>query len=65
MFAECPKCKCPDMEYEETAEPTGHAQAFECPECRARFEIDPDYSYEGESWQDCSTPGKEITSHGR
>lgn len=63
-FAPCPKCLQADaLQYEEMAygrERVENLNVCRCEWCGARFEVEHDYSFEGERVVDCCTPGRRI-----
>ena len=62
ILQSCPRCYMPDSVEEDPSKDGGWtlADTCTCAECGARFEIDADADYDGESYRDCSTVGKPL-----
>lgn len=58
MYQDCPACGEDDCTFD-YVEGTDK-RVCECEVCKARFEVDPDYDWNGDRWTDCSTPGRRI-----
>ena len=59
-FQPCGACAAPDTVHEDGQ----GSETATCEACGARYEIEPDADFDGESYRDCSTVGRRIVEEG-
>ena len=60
IFQPCALCRSPDTVNEDWQ----GSDTATCEACGARYEIEPDADFDGESYRDCSTVGRRIVEEG-